>query len=80
MTLNSWVREMKTIVFGFSCSFSVSFTDVLPEFASISTENPNCVVMGDCNTHFTYSAMNAAFNALLSMSPKDRKLYSMGGG
>jgi phospholysine phosphohistidine inorganic pyrophosphate phosphatase len=51
---------------------------VLPEFAGISTEDPNCVVLGDAVDAFSYENMNTAFRILAS-NP-DCKLFSLGKG
>ena len=42
----------------------------------VPQEDPNCVVMGDATTNFTYEAMNAAFSVLL----RHPTLFSMGMG
>ncbi|CAB3377102.1 Hypothetical predicted protein [Cloeon dipterum] len=51
---------------------------VLEEFDGVSTENPNCVVIGDCAEHFSYENMNKAFRVLINMS--EPLLYSLGKG
>lgn len=51
---------------------------MLPEFASIAQESPNCVVLGDAGEEFSYENVNRAFQVLLSL-PKPI-LLSMGNG
>ncbi|XP_054167128.1 phospholysine phosphohistidine inorganic pyrophosphate phosphatase-like [Oppia nitens] len=54
------------------------YPELMPEFADIDQSNANCVVVGDAAQHFTYDAVNKAFQLLLSM--KDPLLISMGKG
>ena len=55
-----------------------SVSDVEPQFADIDQTDPNCVVLGDAQKHFTYEKMNRAFQILLGC--KDPVLIAMGGG
>jgi len=48
------------------------------EFSSCSTNDPNCVVVGDAAEEFTYDNLNKAFQLLMSMPHPI--LISMGGG
>lgn len=50
----------------------------MPEFDGIEQNNPNCVVIGDAAQHFTYEAVNKAFQLLISM--ENPILISMGKG
>ena len=61
-------------------STSLYFIDSLDEFSSCDKVNPNCVVMGDCQEHFTYDALNKAFTTLINLDPANRKLFSLGAG
>ncbi|XP_067945505.1 phospholysine phosphohistidine inorganic pyrophosphate phosphatase-like [Watersipora subatra] len=54
--------------------------DVLAEFSSLDQSNPDCVVLGDCQEHFTSCSLNQAFRVLLSMHADNRKLYALGAG
>jgi len=40
---------------------------LLPDFAGLSTANPNAVLIGDAADGFTYHAMNAAFRVLVGV-------------
>lgn len=51
---------------------------VLPEFASCDTAEPNCVVVGDAEEHFTFAKMNQAFQIL--MNSQKPILIAMGKG
>jgi len=51
---------------------------VLPDFGSLDTSDPNCVVLGDAATGFNYENMNSAFR-VLSRQP-EAPLYSLGKG
>lgn len=52
---------------------------VLPDFEGISTENPNCVVLGDAVDGFSYQNINNAFRILSAGGPSCQ-LYSLGKG
>ena len=52
--------------------------DVQPQFADLDQTDPNCVVLGDAQEHFTYKNMNQAFQILLGC--QDPVLIAMGGG
>ena len=39
---------------------------VIAEFAGISSNDPNCVVLGDATHEFTYDRMNQAFRVLIN--------------
>lgn len=52
---------------------------VLPDFDGISTENPNCVVLGDAVDGFSYQNLNTAFRILSAGGPACQ-LYSLGMG
>ncbi|KAK2172413.1 hypothetical protein NP493_965g01040 [Ridgeia piscesae] len=58
--------------------YLIVMPDVLPQFADIAQTEPNCVVLGDAQTHFTYDNMNRAFQVLLSCP--NPVLIAMGGG
>lgn len=53
---------------------------MLAEFSSVDTGNPNCVVIGDCQEHFTYDSLNKAFQTLLKLPQAERKLFALGAG
>jgi phospholysine phosphohistidine inorganic pyrophosphate phosphatase len=46
------------------------------EFDGVTTENPNCVVMGDAADEFSYANMNKAFLCLM----QHPTLITMGNG
>ncbi|CAG2175063.1 unnamed protein product [Oppiella nova] len=54
------------------------YPELLPEFQDIEQTDPNCVVVGDAAHHFTYEAMNKAFQLLLRL--QNPILISMGKG
>lgn len=41
--------------------------DCKPDFDCVDQTNPNCVVLGDADTHLTYDKMNKAFQLLKSL-------------
>lgn len=48
------------------------------DFEGVDTLNPNCVVLGDATTEFTYHNLNKAFQALMAMEKPI--LFSLGMG
>ncbi|XP_053548585.1 phospholysine phosphohistidine inorganic pyrophosphate phosphatase [Bombina bombina] len=52
--------------------------DLLPEFDSVDTSEPNCVVIGDAAENFSYQNLNKAFQVLLSL--ENPILISLGKG
>jgi len=50
---------------------------VLPDFDGLSTDDPNCVVLGDAVEKFTYENLNQAFRLV---KEKNCKLISLGKG
>lgn len=44
--------------------FLLVHPELLPEFSGIDTSEPNCVVVGDADEHFTYKNVNEAFRVL----------------
>jgi len=58
--------------------------NVVPEFGDLATQtdSPNCVVIADAASHFTYDTLNDAFRVLLDMQLKGAspKLFTLGRG
>ena len=52
--------------------------DVLADFGLAATNDPNCVVIGDCAQHFTFDKLNEAFQVLLKSS--STPLFTLGKG
>ena len=52
--------------------------NVLEDFSEADTKDPNCVVIGDCAEHFSFSKLNTAFQVLLKS--KDFQLFTLGKG
>jgi len=50
---------------------------VLPDFAGLATDNPNCVILGDAVELFTYENLNQAFRLV---KEKNCELISLGKG
>jgi phospholysine phosphohistidine inorganic pyrophosphate phosphatase len=48
------------------------------DFDGMDTVDPNCVVLGDATTEFSYPNLNRAFQALMAM--KEPVLFSLGLG
>ncbi|XP_056004921.1 uncharacterized protein LOC125660289 [Ostrea edulis] len=49
-----------------------------PDFDGVDTVNPNCVILGDATTEFSYHNLNKAFLTLMAM--KEPVLFSLGLG
>ncbi|KAE8590232.1 hypothetical protein XENTR_v10017986 [Xenopus tropicalis] len=52
--------------------------DLLPEFESIETSDPNCVLIGDAAENFSYQNVNRAFQVLINLQKP--VLISLGKG
>lgn len=52
--------------------------ECLPDFAAVDQTNPNCVVIGDAETNFSYENLNRAFQIIKSL--ENPVLFSMGKG
>lgn len=52
--------------------------NALDDFEGIDTNDPNCIVVGDCNHDFSYKNMNKAFQLLKSLP--NPILFSLGRG
>ncbi|XP_052280477.1 phospholysine phosphohistidine inorganic pyrophosphate phosphatase-like [Dreissena polymorpha] len=50
----------------------------LPDFSAVETSNPNCVVLGDSESVFSYENLNKAFQVLMSLDKP--VLFSLGKG
>ncbi|XP_060064947.1 phospholysine phosphohistidine inorganic pyrophosphate phosphatase-like isoform X1 [Ylistrum balloti] len=52
--------------------------NALADFSDVSTENPNCVVLGDAVDEYSYDNLNKAFQVLISLNKPS--LFSLGKG
>lgn len=57
------------------CDFVVCAVhpDALGDYKDVDTSRPNCVVLADATSSFTYESLNSAFQLLINMDKCDNQ-------